>query len=222
MLDLDRDVGRSVIDASPFPTLVLCHSGRVRDANQAACVYFGQTRESFRDTDALGIRGYSPSRRAEYAKRFDAWTAGELVPFMTAWPPRTGTDRFLALPQGTATFDGRAAVMLALIPAGIIEAALAGNAAESAKLARAWVRQQSRDTVTPASDPGLAGLTPREWEIARRLAEGDRVQLMVEDLGIAENTVRNHLKSIFRKLRVASQAQLVRRIKPQLHRRASS
>jgi DNA-binding CsgD family transcriptional regulator len=217
LLDLDRDAGHSVIDASPFPTLILCNGGRVRDANQAACVYFGQTREAFRDTDALEIRGYSPSRRAEYAKRFDAWTAGELVPFLTAWPPRTGTDRFLVLPQGVVTLGGRAAVMLALIPAGIIEAALAGEAARSAELARAWVLQQSRDSFPPAGDPGLAGLTPREWEIARRLAEGDRVQLMVEDLGIAENTVRNHLKSIFRKLRVASQAQLVRRI-----RRASS
>jgi DNA-binding CsgD family transcriptional regulator len=216
VLDMGGEVGRSVIDASPYPTLILCRTGRVRDANQAACTYFGQTRESFCETDALGMRGYSPSRRAEYAKRFEAWTAGELVPFLTAWPPRTGSDRFLVLPQGMVMFGGKSAVALALIPAGIVEAALAGKAAESAELARAWVKQQSRNTVTPTSDPELAGLTPREWEIARRLAEGDRVQLMVEDLGIAENTVRNHLKSIFRKLRVASQAQLVRRIKPQL------
>jgi DNA-binding CsgD family transcriptional regulator len=216
LLDIEGEVGRAVIDASPFPTLILCKAGRVREANQAACVYFDQTRESFRDTDALGIRGYSPTRRAEYAKRFEAWAAGEFVPFLTAWPPRTGTDRFLALPQGMVAFRGEPAVSLGLIPAGIVEAALAGKAAESADRARDWVRQQSRNTVKPETDPGLAGLTPREWEIARRLAEGDRVQLVVEDLGIAENTVRNHLKSIFRKLRVASQAQLVRRIKPQL------
>jgi DNA-binding CsgD family transcriptional regulator len=216
LLDVGGEVGRSVIDASPFPTLILCKAGRVHDANRAACIYFGQTRESFRGTDTLGIRGYSPTRRAEYAKRFEAWAAGELVPFLTAWPPRTGTDRFLALPQGMVAFSGESAVMLALVPAGIIEAALAGEAAESAELARAWAKRQTTNTVAPEGDPGLAGLTPREWEIARRLAEGDRVQLMVEDLGIAENTVRNHLKSIFRKLRVASQAQLVRRIRPQL------
>jgi DNA-binding CsgD family transcriptional regulator len=166
--------------------------------------------------DALGVRGYSPSRRAGFARRFAQWIAGEQIPFVIAWPPRTGEDRFLVIPQVVA-HHGKPMVALPLIPIEIVEAALAGTSADSAKLARTWMKQRSRDTVTPADDSLLAKLTPREWEIARRLAEGDRVQLVVEDLGIAENTVRNHLKSIFRKLHVASQAQLVRRIKPQLH-----
>jgi DNA-binding CsgD family transcriptional regulator len=216
VFDLASDVGRITLDASSFPVFILCKSGRVRDANRAACVYFGQTLESFRNTDALGIRGYSPSRRAEYARRFDAWAAGDLVPFLVAWPPRTGADRFLAIPQGLVPYDGKPAVAIGLIPAGIVEAALAGDSAKSTKLAREWSMQRSRNTVTPSNDALLSTLTPREWEIARRLAEGDRVPLIVEDLGIAENTVRNHLKSIFRKLHVASQAQLVRCIKPQL------
>ena len=64
-----------------------------------------------------------------------------------------------------------------------------------------------------AGDVELLGLTPRQWEITRRLSEGDRVTMLAEDLGISANTVRNHLKEIFRKLRVSSQAQLVRRVK---------
>ncbi len=212
MFDLASEVGRSVLDSSTFPIFILSETGRIRDVNAAACAYFAQTREQLLDVDALGMRGYSPARRAEYAKRFAGWMGGELFPFLIAWPPRTGSDRFLAFPQRTR-FRAKPACAVALIPAPIVESALAGRTAESAKRAREWMRQQSQNTVRPASDPLLSKLTPREWEIARRLAEGDRVPLIVEDLGIAENTVRNHLKSIFRKLQVASQAQLVRRIK---------
>jgi DNA-binding CsgD family transcriptional regulator len=63
------------------------------------------------------------------------------------------------------------------------------------------------------SDPSLARLTTREWEIARRIAAGDRVSLLAEDLRISPNTVRNHLKAIFRKLGVNSQPQLVRTVR---------
>jgi DNA-binding CsgD family transcriptional regulator len=212
VFDLASELGLSILDTSTFPVFVLCDTGRVRAVNSAACTYFGQKREQLLDVDALGLRGYSPVRRAEYTKRFAAWMAGELSPFLIAWPPRTGADRFLAFPQRTL-FRGKPACAVALIPAPIVEAALAGRSEESAKRTREWVTQQSQDTVTPSADPLLAKLTPREWEVARRLADGDRVPLIVEDLGIAENTVRNHLKSIFRKLQVASQAQLVRRIK---------
>lgn len=217
MFDLSSETGRNALDASAFPTFVLSRAGRIRDANRAACAYFGQTLEQLRNTDALGVRGYSPVRRAQFGRRFDAWASGELLPFLIAWPPRTGADRFLAIPQGLLPYAGTPVVAIGLIPVGIVEAALAGDAASSTPLALAWSQQRSNGSAKPASDPLLATLTPREWEIARRLAEGDRVPLIVEDLGIAENTVRNHLKSIFRKLHVASQAQLVRRIKPQLN-----
>jgi DNA-binding CsgD family transcriptional regulator len=216
LFDLASDPGRTALDTLAHPVFVLSRTGRIRDVNRAACAYFGQTPEQLRDTDALGVRGYSPVRRAEFGRRFDAWASGELVPFLIAWPPRTGADRFLAIPHGFLPYAGVPAVAIGLLPAGVVEAALAGDAAMSSQLARASSRQRSNGSVKPVTDPLLATLTPREWEIARRLAEGDRVPLIVEDLGIAENTVRNHLKSIFRKLHVASQAQLVRRIKPQL------
>ena len=206
------DAGRSVLDGNTFPILVIGGGGRVLDANEAACFYFGQSRAEFLGLDALGIRGYSPSRRTAFSKRFATWLSGETLPFSASWPPRTGSDRFLVLPQRTA-YRGEPAVSVMLVPAPVVEAALAGDTAESAKRARACQRQRSRSTTPPPGDAAFERLTPREWEVARRLAEGDRVLLIVEDLGIAENTVRNHLKSIFRKLKVASQAQLVRRIK---------
>jgi DNA-binding CsgD family transcriptional regulator len=216
LFDLASEIGRLALDKASFPIFLVCREGRIRDANRAACNYFGQTLEQIRDTDALGMRGYSPTRRATFGARFDAWAHGELIPFVTAWPPRTGEDRFFVIPQGALPYAGKAAVALVLIPIEVVQAAIAGDAATSTRLATEWATQHSQNTVTPADDSLLRTLTPREWEIARRLAEGDRVPLLVEDLGIAENTVRNHLKSIFRKLHVASQAQLVRLIKPQL------
>jgi DNA-binding CsgD family transcriptional regulator len=212
VFDLASDSGRAAIDATTFPVFVLGEHGQVLDANAAACAYFGQSRAEFSGVDALGVRGYSPTRRGLFGKRFAAWLAGEISPFLVAWPPRTGSDKFLVLPQRTI-YAGKPAVSTTLVPAPVVEAALAGHSSESTRRMRAWVKQQSRGTTPPRGDALLEQLTPREWEIARRLAEGDRVPLIVEDLGIAENTVRNHLKSIFRKLQVGSQAELVRHLK---------
>lgn len=55
----------------------------------------------------------------------------------------------------------------------------------------------------------LKTLTPREWEVMRRLLDGYRVGVIARHLHLSEHTVRNHLKSIFRKTGVNSQAQLL-------------
>ena len=52
-------------------------------------------------------------------------------------------------------------------------------------------------------------LTPREREIVRLLAAGYRVKQLSEQLYLSNNTVRNHLKNIFGKLGVSSQAELI-------------
>lgn len=57
--------------------------------------------------------------------------------------------------------------------------------------------------------PGHASLTSREREVLVRVVEGLRVTHVAEDLGIQPATVRNHLKAIFRKTGLRSQAQLV-------------
>ena len=45
------------------------------------------------------------------------------------------------------------------------------------------------------------------------LASGDRVQGIAARLYISEHTVRNHLKSIYRKVGVSGQAELVERMR---------
>ena len=57
--------------------------------------------------------------------------------------------------------------------------------------------------------PALADLSPRELEILEHLMVGERVSVIAENLFISEHTVRNHLKSIFRKTGTGSQAELV-------------
>lgn len=56
------------------------------------------------------------------------------------------------------------------------------------------------------------GLTPTEARITAKLTLGARLPDLADLLEISHNTARTHLKSIFRKCRVKSQAQLVARI----------
>jgi len=57
-----------------------------------------------------------------------------------------------------------------------------------------------------------AGLSRREWDVAQGLAAGKRAPAVAASLGISVHTVRNHLKSVFRKLNVRTQAELRRRL----------
>ncbi|CCG02400.1 helix-turn-helix transcriptional regulator [Blastococcus saxobsidens] len=57
--------------------------------------------------------------------------------------------------------------------------------------------------------PGLNRLSGRELQIVTRLLNGDRVPAIAEALFLSPSTVRNHLSAVFRKLRVASQQELI-------------
>jgi len=57
--------------------------------------------------------------------------------------------------------------------------------------------------------PELDRLSRRERQVLDHLLEGHRVVSIAEQLCVSEHTIRNHLKSIFRKLGVHSQAELV-------------
>jgi len=56
-------------------------------------------------------------------------------------------------------------------------------------------------------------LSPREWQVMERLRSGLRVVTIARELTISPNTVRNHLKSIYRKLGVRSQVELLERMR---------
>lgn len=71
---------------------------------------------------------------------------------------------------------------------------------------------QSR-TPLPLAHPVLAALTEREREVLIQLDAGHRVPAIAKALYISPNTVRNHLKSMYRKLRVHSQTELLERVR---------
>jgi DNA-binding CsgD family transcriptional regulator len=79
-----------------------------------------------------------------------------------------------------------------------------GRGAEVAQLVRgATVGITERDL------PGLSKLTTRELEVLTRLLDGDRAPAIAAELFLTQGTVRNHLASIFNKVGVTSQQELL-------------
>jgi len=70
-------------------------------------------------------------------------------------------------------------------------------------LARA-VRQEGRP---PERDASVADLTPREMEILCHLAAGKSNKAIAAELGIADGTVKLHVKAVLRKLGVRSRVE---------------
>jgi DNA-binding CsgD family transcriptional regulator len=62
-------------------------------------------------------------------------------------------------------------------------------------------------------NPRLGLLTSREWAVLTRLLEGKRAAAIAEDLVVSQSTVRNHLSSIYAKLRVDGQVDLIRSLR---------
>jgi len=58
--------------------------------------------------------------------------------------------------------------------------------------------------------PALPDISRREREVLELLVGGDRVIAIAEQLFISDHTVRNHLKSMFRKTGTSSQAELIK------------
>ena len=59
---------------------------------------------------------------------------------------------------------------------------------------------------------GLAAaedLSPRQWEVVRRLVRGERVSTIASEMYLSRSTIRNHLTAIFAKVGVHSQEELL-------------
>lgn len=64
-------------------------------------------------------------------------------------------------------------------------------------------------TLRTLSNPGNLGLTPREFEVLNWLAHGQCNKQIAKQLGIEEQTVRNHLRPIFQKFGVTRRTELL-------------
>jgi DNA-binding NarL/FixJ family response regulator len=100
--------------------------------------------------------------------------------------------------------QGRRAARYDDARARLLEGALHRIAQE---LARVDLPGATEHTPTP-----LVGLRPREQEVVRLLLQHLRVPAIARRLGISQQTVRNHLKSVFRRTGVRSQQELLDRI----------
>jgi DNA-binding NarL/FixJ family response regulator len=68
----------------------------------------------------------------------------------------------------------------------------------------------THSSANPEIQANLHNLSRREWEIVRQLRAHRRVGTIARSLHLSEHTVRNHLKSVFRKLGVHSQEELLK------------
>lgn len=94
-------------------------------------------------------------------------------------------------------------------PARLLEAiqeARAGGSPMSPEIARKVVMLFRK---TPRPDPEDRRLTPRELQLLALLAEGHAYAEAADLLGVTENTVRNHIRSIYDKLHVHSKSEAV-------------
>jgi DNA-binding CsgD family transcriptional regulator len=106
--------------------------------------------------------------------------------------PLGGTDRRLLLfrDEGAPLFSEREKAMLALARPHVAEL-------------------HSRRDRELRGEPNL---TPRQWEVLRRVASGASNTRIARDLGLSEATVRKHLENVFLRLGVQSRTEAVARV----------
>ena len=73
-----------------------------------------------------------------------------------------------------------------------------------------------------SDEPRLGKLTSREWAVLTRLLDGQRVSAIAAELYLSQSTVRNHLSSIYAKLGVQRQVDLIRLMRRDTSRPAGS
>lgn len=106
---------------------------------------------------------------------------------------------------GEETFTAYWAVGRAMTPGEVLAALEALSGSQQGK-ARAPGQRLSTSAPAPAS----RGLTPRELEVLRLLADGLPYQQIAEQLGISPRTVNIHVSSIYKKLEITTRAAATR------------
>jgi PAS domain S-box-containing protein len=127
-------------------------------------------------------------------------------------------------PQAATTEKGERVVVALLVDLGEVQTARPMGAAEGSLVAdlagiaaklqsMAFTASVAEVVSAPLGHPFLEELTEREREVLTHLMAGSRVPTIAEKLFISHNTVRNHLKAIYRKLDVSSQNELIERVR---------
>jgi DNA-binding NarL/FixJ family response regulator len=119
-------------------------------------------------------------------------------------------DRDAPGPSVRAIEAGIKGIIPSAMPLEMISAAiqliLAGGLFLPPTAIRHYVGQRSATTVSQA---GIPTFTPREENVLQRVLTGKPNKLIAYDLGIAEKTVKVHIRNIMRKLGVTNRTQIV-------------
>ena len=92
----------------------------------------------------------------------------------------------------------------------VVRGAMVGEAAISRRLAMALVESHRRPLRVGAGlRPVRSELTDREWEVLDMLSSGARTEEIAQALVLSPETVRSHMKNLYRKLEVRSREQAV-------------
>lgn len=84
---------------------------------------------------------------------------------------------------------------------------LLGKTVVASDMTAVLARVVQGESIAVRSPLGFGELTPRETEILCHLAEGQSNKVIARELGISDGTVKLHVKSILRKLRVHSRVE---------------
>ena len=88
-----------------------------------------------------------------------------------------------------------------------IRQVMQGGAPMSPGIARMVIQNMQEQAARPAAPD--YGLTAREKEILAQLSKGKGLKMIAADCGISIDTVRTHIKNMYEKLQVHSQAEAV-------------
>lgn len=132
--------------------------------------------------------------------------------------PRTAFVMLTSLATDEAVFDALKAGAVGYLTKGTdlpaIEAALAdaqrGGSPMSWSIARRVVQSFARPTPAAAQPaPELATLSPRERDVLEQLATGLAYKNIAAQLEVSEDTVRTHIRGVYRKLHVNCRTEAV-------------
>lgn len=150
---------------------------------------------------------------------------GDLRTRLSAFQRRDGRTFPVAVsPQNVETVDDEPIVLALLFDLGEVQTARPMRTEQgslAAELASVAMRLQSMsfsaqispNPIAPINHPLLGELSDREREVLTQLMAGSRVPIIAEQLFISPATVRNHLKAIYRKVKVSSQSALIERVR---------
>ncbi len=168
-----------------------------------------------------------PELKNTLKRNFAATHRGDLRTRFTIVRRRDGTTfPAVVVPQRLHDDEGEIELVFSVvIDVGALQTARnAGHPSENEVRSRLTGISMELQSLSLASDlgdrsqtlpdhPSLRSLTARERGVLQKLVAGERVAAIAAELHVSPHTVRNHLKSIFRKVGVGSQADLIRYVR---------